>query len=89
MADTDWKSLITEDPELAGVVRATWDGKNFAVIQMLPLPREYGVPYATVDKDWTLHLKGIPVRPGAVITVDRYSDYCGVENGFMEVTPDD
>jgi hypothetical protein len=68
---------------LDGVVQATWDGKNFAVVQMLPLPREDGRPYAEVDAHWNLTLKGIPVRPGAIITADPVSGYCGIENGYV------
>jgi hypothetical protein len=67
-----------------GLITVTWDGKDFAVIQMLPLPRKPGMPYATVDQDWNLYLKGIPVPVGTVITVDPVSGACAVDDGFME-----
>lgn len=49
---------------------ATWDGKDFSVIQMLPAKRENGVPACWVDADWTLRVRGYngPVPIGSLIT---------------------
>ena len=54
---------------------AIWDGKDFAAIQMVTRRlRDHGRPYAEVDKDWNLHLRGKFVPVGTEVLSDGCYD---------------
>jgi hypothetical protein len=55
---------------------ATWDGKDFAAVQIATfwLPRVEGRPAAEVNKHWDLTILGTPVAVGTMITVTKFSD---------------